>query len=79
MTHIATKASVFSTAICLVSLICCGSRTAYAQGMFTDGAACEVTAGLNAGKVGVFTDGGAWCSGDWGATECVNNDHCKAR
>jgi hypothetical protein len=38
---------------------------------------CQVTAGANKGKTGVFTDGGTWCEGKWGGTECGTN-RCKA-
>jgi hypothetical protein len=80
MTNLGAKASVFLGAICLVPLIGWGSPAVYAQDtMFTDGTACEITGGLNEGKIGIFTDSGTWCRGDWGATQCVNNNLCRAR
>jgi hypothetical protein len=42
---------------------------------------CEVTAGANKGKTGTFTEGGTWCEGSWGGTECTDqqgNSKCKA-
>lgn len=49
----------------------------------SEGAKCQVTSGPNKGKKGVFTEGGSWCEGDWGGTECKNtngtsNGKCKA-
>ncbi|HXA85336.1 MAG TPA: hypothetical protein VNZ47_09690 [Candidatus Dormibacteraeota bacterium] len=53
-------------------------KTAFGQeanngGGATDGAACKVTAGPNAGKTGKYTEGGTWCEGDWGGTECKDS------
>ena len=80
MTKFGARASILLGTICLVPLVGWGSPAAYAQDtMFTEGTACEITGGLNAGKIGVFTDSGTWCTGDWGATECRNNNLCKTR
>jgi hypothetical protein len=45
-----------------------------------EAAKCQVTGGANKGKTGVYTDGGAWCSGSWGSTECngASGSRCKA-
>jgi hypothetical protein len=46
-----------------------------------DGDACKVTAGPNNGKTGKYTEGGTWCEGDWGGTECTDaqgNSKCKS-
>jgi hypothetical protein len=46
-----------------------------------DGEACKVTSGSNSGKTGKYTEGGTWCEGDWGGTECTDqqgNSKCKS-
>jgi len=43
----------------------------------SEGGKCQVTAGSNKGKTGTFTEGGAWCEGTWGGTEC-GTSKCKA-
>jgi hypothetical protein len=43
----------------------------------TDGTPCTVTSGPNAGKKGTYTEGGTWCEGDWGGTEC-SGSKCKS-
>jgi hypothetical protein len=79
MTKFGAKTSILLGTLGLVSLVSLGSPTTYAQDtMFTDGTQCEITRGLNQGKRGVFTDGGNWCTGDWGASECRNSDMCRA-
>lgn len=37
---------------------------------------CQVLGGPNKGKKGRFTEGGTWCEGSWGGTEC-GTDKCK--
>jgi hypothetical protein len=51
------------------------------NGQAMGGEKCEVTAGANKGKTGTFTEGGTWCEGSWGGTECTDqqgNSKCKA-
>jgi hypothetical protein len=46
-----------------------------------DGDSCKVTAGANKGKTGTYTEGGTWCEGDWGGTECTDqqgNSKCSS-
>jgi hypothetical protein len=42
-----------------------------------DGDKCQVTSGPNKGKTGTYTEGGTWCEGSRGGTEC-GTDKCKA-
>jgi hypothetical protein len=35
---------------------------------------CTVVGGPNNGKTGTYTDGGTWCEGEWGGTECTGPD-----
>jgi hypothetical protein len=76
MTNFGVKALVILGTICLVPLIGWGSPAA-AQSANTDGKKCQVTGGPNKGKTGVFTEGGTWCEGKWGGTEC-GSTKCKA-
>lgn len=73
MINIGAKAAVLFGTICLTLLSIAWSNPAAA-------AKCQVTGGANKGKTGVFTDGGTWCSGSWGSTECNGNSgsRCKA-
>jgi hypothetical protein len=76
MTKFGVKATVILGTICLVPLIGWGTAAA-AQSADTDGKKCQVTGGANKGKTGVFTEGGTWCEGSWGGTEC-GSTKCKA-
>jgi hypothetical protein len=72
------NARVIVGAIAL-SFLCANSKTAFCQatnngGGATDGAACKVTSGPNTGKTGKYTEGGTWCEGDWGGTECTDSN-----
>jgi hypothetical protein len=73
MINIGARATVLLGTICLTPLLVGWSNPATA-------AKCQVTGGANKGKTGVFTDGGTWCSGKWGSTECNGNSgsRCKA-
>lgn len=35
---------------------------------------CKVLSGPNKGKTGTYTEGGQWCEGSWGGTECKGSD-----
>ena len=38
-----------------------------------NGDTCKVTQGINKGEKGEYSEGGEFCEGDWGATECRGN------
>jgi len=78
MINFRARASVFLGTICLVPLIGLASPAgAIESAAGKDGGKCQVTAGANKGKSGVFTEGGTWCEGSWGGTEC-GSTKCKA-
>jgi hypothetical protein len=67
---------------CMVmALAALGLAALLYNGQAMAGEKCEVTAGANKGKTGTFTEGGTWCEGSWGGTECTDqqgNSKCKA-
>ncbi len=59
-----------------VNIVVARQQSGSSTGDAVDGTSCEVTEGINKGKKGVYTDGGTWCEGSWGGTEC-GNSRCK--
>ena len=87
MTHY-YRTGLALTAAALIAGLCL-NEIAFAQqatgsgGSGGSAGSCQVTSGPNKGKKGTYTDGGSWCEGTWGGTECVNssgssNGKCKA-